>query len=487
MRSAWLRPAALVLIAAVMIDVGCGGNSSAPGSPVIPGPSPSPQAATTTLPLAANTPLPIPAIGGFSGTFQEATNNAPAGTTVTLTSYLSPPPGAPASQPFFARVSRKAMRNAHLDSATIGSIFWVSYAYSAGVTFNGFPGTTWQLPTSLGTAGPLELQTFDGSTGALLDAELESDGAGTSASFPGSSATFVAVGGRTYWWELVVGLPSPAPSPSPSPAPSPSPSPTSSPCTKKGNECAPSLPPCCPGLVCVPASTRAYCEVGARRATPSILRGADSPYGGRLQTDHFPNPGTVAVIDTVKEAVIKTITVGVGAVSMAITPDGKKAYVANAFSNSISVIDTRTNRVVRTISAGIGNRPTDVAVASNGRTAYVANALDNTVSVIDAATDAVTTTMPAGAVRTDIATLTRCSTAYASDGDTVSVLGPSVQVVATIPVGHYPFGAVGSPDGSTAYVLTSQDNAVSAIAATSDRTVSLFFGGANPHYASIAP
>jgi probable HAF family extracellular repeat protein len=31
-------------------------------------------------------------------------------------------------------------------------------------------------------------------------------------------------------------------------------------CSPQGAQCAPILPPCCPGLVCVPASTRAFCE-----------------------------------------------------------------------------------------------------------------------------------------------------------------------------------------------------------------------------------
>jgi hypothetical protein len=31
-------------------------------------------------------------------------------------------------------------------------------------------------------------------------------------------------------------------------------------CTRQGMQCPPQYPPCCPGLVCVPASTRAFCE-----------------------------------------------------------------------------------------------------------------------------------------------------------------------------------------------------------------------------------
>jgi hypothetical protein len=31
-------------------------------------------------------------------------------------------------------------------------------------------------------------------------------------------------------------------------------------CSSQGMECPAQFPPCCPGLVCVPASTRAFCE-----------------------------------------------------------------------------------------------------------------------------------------------------------------------------------------------------------------------------------
>jgi YVTN family beta-propeller protein len=37
---------------------------------------------------------------------------------------------------------------------------------------------------------------------------------------------------------------------------------------------------------------------------------------------------------------------------MAITPDGKKLYVANGRSNSVSVIDTQTNAKVTDVTVG---------------------------------------------------------------------------------------------------------------------------------------
>jgi probable HAF family extracellular repeat protein len=41
-------------------------------------------------------------------------------------------------------------------------------------------------------------------------------------------------------------------------------------CLQRGQQCPPQFPPCCPGLVCVPASTRAFCESAAEHtSTPS--------------------------------------------------------------------------------------------------------------------------------------------------------------------------------------------------------------------------
>jgi YVTN family beta-propeller protein len=141
--------------------------------------------------------------------------------------------------------------------------------------------------------------------------------------------------------------------------------------------------------------------------------------------------------------------------------------------------------VVKTITVDIGHRPTDVVVAANGRTAYVANSQENTVSTIDTSTDVVTSTMPAGSLPIKIATLRRCS---ASNGDTtIAVIGSSLVVVPKVSVGRYPFGAVGSPKASTAYVVSSQDDAVSALSTATNKIVSLFYAGANPQFASVGP
>jgi YVTN family beta-propeller protein len=58
--------------------------------------------------------------------------------------------------------------------------------------------------------------------------------------------------------------------------------------------------------------------------------------------------------------VIATIPAGKRPWNMAITPDGKKLYVANGRSNSVSVIDTASNKRIGDIS--VGQLPWGVAI-----------------------------------------------------------------------------------------------------------------------------
>jgi YVTN family beta-propeller protein len=86
-------------------------------------------------------------------------------------------------------------------------------------------------------------------------------------------------------------------------------------------------------------------------------------------------------------ATITTVSNGfVG--EIAITPDGKQAYVADGDSpGTVSVIDTATNAVVATVP--VGSIPEGVAITPDGKHAYVTNNGSNTVSVIRTATSRV--------------------------------------------------------------------------------------------------
>ena len=61
---------------------------------------------------------------------------------------------------------------------------------------------------------------------------------------------------------------------------------------------------------------------------------------------------SVSVIDTETDKIIATIPVGRRPWNMAITPDGRKLYVANGRSDSVSVIDTETLKPVAEVKVG---------------------------------------------------------------------------------------------------------------------------------------
>jgi YVTN family beta-propeller protein len=106
------------------------------------------------------------------------------------------------------------------------------------------------------------------------------------------------------------------------------------------------------------------------------------------------------VIATATNTVEATVTVGTFPEGVAVTPDGKHAYVTNEGDGTVSVIDTATNTVAATVV--VGTFPIWVAVTPDGKQAYVANNgadyppfMPSTVSVIDTATNTVAATVTA--------------------------------------------------------------------------------------------
>ena len=122
--------------------------------------------------------------------------------------------------------------------------------------------------------------------------------------------------------------------------------------------------------------------------------------------------GTISVIDTRTSGIVETISLG--GLAIAITPDGKRAYVTNQddggflTQGSVSVIDTLTNTADGNIP--VGHDPLGVAITPDGRRAYVTSSNDGTVSVIDIASGTVSTTLTVGAQPLGIAISPRADT-----------------------------------------------------------------------------
>jgi YVTN family beta-propeller protein len=98
--------------------------------------------------------------------------------------------------------------------------------------------------------------------------------------------------------------------------------------------------------------------------------------------------------------------------------------------------------------------------------AYVTNVSSDTVSVIDTPTNTVVATVPVGLFPFGVAITPDGTRAYVTNynSNTVSVIDTATNtVVATILVGTFPFGVAITPDGTRAYVTYDRSNTVSVI------------------------
>ena len=250
--------------------------------------------------------------------------------------------------------------------------------------------------------------------------------------------------------------------------------------------------------------------------------------------------GTVSVIDTATNMVVATIPVGEYPFGIAVTPDGKHAYVANNLSGNVSVIDTTTNTVVATVpvgtpfltgvavtpdgkhvyiakalapgtpgtvsvidtatntveaaTIGVGSDPGAVAITPDGKHVYVTQ--DNSVSVIDTASNTVVATVTVNFADA-VAITPDGKHAYVTEGSgpqnpgTVSVIDTATNTVeaVTIPVGTNPSGVAVTPDGTHVYVTNPQSYTVSVIATATNTVVTTVGVGVGyfPQGVAVAP
>jgi len=118
----------------------------------------------------------------------------------------------------------------------------------------------------------------------------------------------------------------------------------------------------------------------------------------------------IAIVDTAAHKLIKVLSAGSDPEQFALSPDGKRLYVANEDVALTSVVDIESGKVVERIP--VGREPEGVAVTPNGRWVLVTNESDNSVSVIDATTLKVTRSVQVGKRPRDMAFTPDSTTAY---------------------------------------------------------------------------
>jgi YVTN family beta-propeller protein len=181
----------------------------------------------------------------------------------------------------------------------------------------------------------------------------------------------------------------------------------------------------------------------------------------------------VKVIDTATDTVTATIPVGAQPYGLAVTPDGKTAYVSNQGASTVTPIDTATNTAGTPIP--VGGAPRQIAITPDGSTAYVANMSSASVTPINTATNTAGTSIPVPCSGPDAAAIAPAnSTLYvtcfgapginpASYGAVVPINTATNQPGTPILVSAHPQGIAADPAGGAIYATDAFQSAVTPI------------------------
>jgi 40-residue YVTN family beta-propeller repeat len=107
--------------------------------------------------------------------------------------------------------------------------------------------------------------------------------------------------------------------------------------------------------------------------------------------------GALSIVDIRRDTVLNVVHIGDGTTrptGVALSPDGRRLYVANGAAGRVTVIDPAAARVVSSIP--VGNRPWGVALQADGKTLYTADGRSNQISIIDTASGRVRATVSVG-------------------------------------------------------------------------------------------
>ncbi len=178
-------------------------------------------------------------------------------------------------------------------------------------------------------------------------------------------------------------------------------------------------------------------------------------------------PSNVVVFDVKTRSILTRIPVEINPAAVVLTPDGKRLFVSNWSSESVSVIDTASNKVIRTLH--IGMNPNDMKISADGRL-FIACSNDNTIHVIDTKSlqilERLSTTLtplaPEGSTPDALLIDNKRQLLYVANADNNSIAVIRISnrehssVRGFIPTGWYPSALTLADHGDTLYIGNSK-------------------------------
>ncbi|GLL16131.1 hypothetical protein GCM10017577_72860 [Pseudonocardia halophobica] len=178
---------------------------------------------------------------------------------------------------------------------------------------------------------------------------------------------------------------------------------------------------------------------------------------------------------------------------IALSPNGRLAYIANRNAGVVTVMDTSVDKVIATIPVQAGP-PQYLAFAPDGKRVYVSIFNDqktvNVVGVLDTTSNSITSTIPVGTRPFALAVTPDGSKLYVPNHDsgTVSVIDTATStLVHDIKVAPNPHWVTFSPDGTKAYTANHESGVVSIINTADDTVLGEVKVQVSPHSLEVAP
>jgi molecular chaperone DnaK len=192
-------------------------------------------------------------------------------------------------------------------------------------------------------------------------------------------------------------------------------------------------------------------------------------------------------------AVGPTIPVGKTPVFIAVSQNGRQAYVANRDAQVVTVVDTTIDQVTATIPIA-GGPPQFLAFAPSGRTLYVTIFNDqktiHEIAVVDTRSNTVVATVPQEARPFLPAVSPDGKMLYVPNHDIASVSVVSTKEnkeIAKINVPPNPHWVAFSRDGRRAYTANHESNVISVIDTATLKVVTTVPVGTSPHSVAVSP
>jgi len=185
--------------------------------------------------------------------------------------------------------------------------------------------------------------------------------------------------------------------------------------------------------------------------------------GRRLYVTVEANQAVIE-IDTAAERISRTFATEQRVSHMCVlTGSGKKLYVANIGSESVTVIDLDEGAVSQ---IAVGDGPEGIDVSPDGRFVWVANRSGGDIMVIDTKTDEVVHRMESGdfPIRLKFTPNGKKVLVSNLNGNEIAVFdAESREKIGVIDTGQKPIGVLIEPDGRRAWVAQTQSDRVSRV------------------------